>query len=266
MKYFDQHMHTHFSYDSKEQLENYAKKTEGYLITTEHLDFKNPFINYQDNIPDYQQQSIEIEKLKVEYGDRFLRGVEVGYHPDDHDQIIAYINQHAFDLLVLSFHKDGPNEFMDENILQIYHLEKLMQEYFTLMLEGIKAFKQANILAHFDYGLRMFDVTIDQLAKHEDQLCLIFQEMIKNDMALELNSKSMYRYGNKHLYEYVIPVYQSVGGQLFSLGSDSHVASDLGLHFDESVALLHQFGVKELAVYIKQILHKVPLENPYSLI
>lgn len=45
-------------------------------------------------------------------------------------------------------------------------------------------------------------------------------------MSLELNAKSYGKYQNNVLYDYIIPLYRSLDGQLFTLGSDAYVSSD----------------------------------------
>ena len=51
---FDQHVHSSFSFDSNEDLENYINISGGNdIITTEHLDLENPIINYKDSLIDY---------------------------------------------------------------------------------------------------------------------------------------------------------------------------------------------------------------------
>lgn len=42
MRYYDQHLHTYFSPDSRETFENYLNLTDLPLISTEHLDFFQP--------------------------------------------------------------------------------------------------------------------------------------------------------------------------------------------------------------------------------
>ena len=51
---FDQHVHSNFSFDSNETLENYINVSNNNdIIMTEHLDFANPIINYEDSLIDY---------------------------------------------------------------------------------------------------------------------------------------------------------------------------------------------------------------------
>lgn len=258
LNYHDQHMHTHHSFDSEEIFENYMKYTDGLIVSTEHYDLRNPYSNYEDTFPDYADYSIEIDTLNQKYGKRFLKGIEVGYTKRDVEAIRKYLDNKAYDVILLSFHQNGEIDFMDDKIIE-QSLEETMDEYFGLMLEGVRDFDEANILTHFEYGLRRYEVTIEALKTREDLLSEIFKEAIKKELAFELNSKSMYRYQNAHLYRYAIPLYQSLGGKLFTLGSDAHVAEDHSLYFERSVEMLKSFGVEELAVYIDRELHMVSL-------
>ncbi|MGZ7230701.1 hypothetical protein ACXWOM_09585, partial [Streptococcus pyogenes] len=78
----------------------------------------------------------------------------------------------------------------------------------------------ADVLAHFDYGFRLFEVSVEELKTYEDQLRRIFQKMIDHDLAFELNSKSMYLYHHEHLYLYAIDLVKELGCHKYSIGSD----------------------------------------------
>ena len=69
----------------------------------------------------------------------------------------------------------------------------IIQEYLD-KLEYAIGRVDADVLAHFDYGFRLFDVTVDELKAYEEQLKRIFEKMTANDLAFELNAKSMYLY------------------------------------------------------------------------
>lgn len=50
----DNHLHTHFSYDSDARFEDYLEHYDGDIVTTEHYDLSNPYTK-QDDIPDYDK-------------------------------------------------------------------------------------------------------------------------------------------------------------------------------------------------------------------
>lgn len=66
-------------------------------------------------------------------------------------------------------------------------------------------------------------------------------------------------YQNEALYRYAVPLYQSLGGKLFTLGSDAHVAADYQNLFPEMQQLLRDFGVNEVATYVGEHLTLVEI-------
>lgn len=256
MQYYDQHYHSHFSFDSKEEIENYAKLTENVIVTTEHYDLLNPYSNYEDTIPNYKAYIEEIDRLKEIYPNKFLKGVEIGYTPRDRGDIHEFLDANPYDLILLSIHQFDKMDYMDPAI-RGKKLPEVLDGYFGLMYEGIQALPQAHILTHIDYGVRMFDIEVEELMAKESLILDIFSGIIEQGQAFELNSKSMYKYGKQHLYDYLIPLYQSRGGELFTIGSDAHVASDYELRFEDTKGLLRKYGVNELVVYQGSTHHKV---------
>lgn len=260
MHYYDQHMHTHFSPDSSEKFERYLDQSDKTIVTTEHLDFFSPQQNKKDFIPDYEGYSKKIQCLNEQYDNRILKGIEVGFTYPDKEKIQAFLKGKEYDLILLSIHHNGQYNFMKLSNDDRPLVEN-MEDYYTLMLQGIQEFPQANVLAHFDYGLRGYEVTVDELKEVENQLLQVFKAAVQNQLAFELNTRSMYEYGNAHLYEYAIDLYRSVGGELFTVGSDAHSAEVYEFHFDDAFAMLKKHGVEELVVYRQQEPTKVKIPN-----
>ena len=72
MTYYDQHLHTHHSYDSQADFTDYLDNSTGFVVTTEHFDVANP-VTGQTDVPDYWAYSAEIEQLNIQYGNRILK-------------------------------------------------------------------------------------------------------------------------------------------------------------------------------------------------
>lgn len=107
-------------------------------------------------------------------------------------------------MTLLSFHHDGQHDYLDAQLAGLPAKQQL-EDYFTRMLAGLKQFHDADVLAHFDYGLRLFDITPEQLeAWGKPLLDQIFAIAVAHDLALELNTKSMYRWHNAPLYDQAI--------------------------------------------------------------
>lgn len=249
IQYMDHHMHTHFSFDSEESFENYFTHQPKVLVSTDHFDLKNPCTNGTDCIPDYQAYLAELNELSEKHEINLLRGIEIGMVPGQESFIQDYLTSHPYDIKVLSIHHNGQFDFMDPSVCKQDPL-KIAAEYFNQMNYSLEHFTQADILAHFDYGLRQLQLTPQELEENfEADLISIFQKVIELEMAFELNSKSILKYQNKSLYAYAIPLYQSLGGQLFTLGSDAHVAEDYQLGFDSLLSFLTELGINQLTTF-----------------
>lgn len=259
-KYFDQHLHTHHSFDSTETFEHYLNHdVPAYFISTEHLDFKNPYDGGKDSIPDYHAYSQEIDSLNQQHDITILKGIEVGYVKEHLPLINDYLASKEYDIILLSVHQNGIIDYMDDVVVTMDQTA-LITDYYTRMLDAVMTVDFANVLTHFDYGVRRLEISVaDYKAVAEPYLIQIFSKAIEKNLAFELNAKSFVKYGNQALYEYGIPLYQSLGGTLFTLGSDAHQHEDYELGFEEMKELLKRYGVTQLATYRRQKLHLVEL-------
>lgn len=150
---------------------------------------------------------------------------------------------------------------MDDVVLTKNRID-LVRECFDQMLKVLESFPEGDVLTHFDYGLRRFAFTPDEFAEHfEYSLLKIFKKIVEREMAIELNAKSFLKYGNEELYRYAVPLYQSVGGKLFTLGSDAHVAEDFQMGFKERGQLLTDYQVDRLLTIQGSERHFAPLPD-----
>ena len=238
----DNHLHTYFSYDSEAQFEDYLTHYDGDIVTTEHYDLSNPYTK-QDDVPDYDAYSGEIAELNRKYGNRIKKGIEIGYYELREDDIIAYLADKNYDLKLLSVHHNGTNDYLDDEVVDMEKAE-IIQEYLD-KLEYAIGRVEADVLAHFDYGFRIFDMTVEDLKVYEPQLKRIFQKMIDRDLAFELNSKSMYLYDKEELYRYALSLVKELGCHKYSIGSDGHKLEHFRLAFDKIQALLDEFSIED---------------------
>ncbi|HBQ62108.1 MAG TPA: hypothetical protein DD651_01045, partial [Trichococcus sp.] len=135
----------------------------------------------------------------------------------------------------------------------------VMKEYFELCTQAVRQVDGANVFAHFDYGIRRLPVTVDDLREFEPLLKGLLDEIMAKEMALELNTRSMYEYNNADLYRYMIGLYLEMGGTRFSLGSDAHSIQKYRYHFDDAIALLKDLGVHELTLFKNQVGYTEPI-------
>ena len=251
---FDQHVHSNFSFDSNEELENYINfSNKNDIVTTEHLDFSNPIINYEDSSIDYLKYIEEITSLNKKYSNKFFSGIEIGYTPNSEKRIEDFLKDKNFNLKLLSIHQNGLFDYMCVN-KKLISLEALIQEYFEQMIQALESSIEFNVLAHFEYGIRIIDISVtdfDSLASKF--LNKIIELIVKKEIAFEVNTKSMYKYKKENLYSYMIEKYLKKGGKLFALGSDAHNIKDYAYRFDEARKFLLTRNIKEIILFKDKI-------------
>ena len=252
---FDQHVHSSFSFDSNEDLENYINVSNNSdIITTEHLDFENPIINYKDSSIDYLKYVGQIKNLNKKYSNKFFLGIEIGYTPNSEKRIEDFLKDKNFNLKLLSIHQNGNYDYMCVN-KKLISLEVLIQEYFEQMIQALESSIEFNVLAHFEYGLRMIDILVIEF----DNLASVFlnkiiELIVKKEIAFEVNTKSMYKYKKENLYSYMIEKYLKKGGKLFTLGSDAHNIKDYAYKFDEAKKFLLSKNIKEVILFKDKVI------------
>lgn len=260
MVIYDQHMHTYFSPDASETFEAYLKQTTGPIVTTEHLDFQDCYNGGQDTVLNYDDYSKKIKQLNTQYDNRIRKGIEIGYTKDSHQQIADYLKGKEFDVQLLSVHQNGEYDFL-QPVVKEKEAHDVMDEYFSLLLEALENFPAANVLSHFDYGIRLFDVSVEDLQDYQEVLKAVLQKVIDNKMAFELNTRSMYQYGNVALYEQMISWYLALGGSSFSLGSDAHSIDYYGFYFGETLTLLEKYNISKVTIFEQQKQKKLTLDS-----
>ena len=251
---FDQHVHSNFSFDSNEELENYINvSNKNDIVTTEHLDFANPIINYEDSSIEYLKYIEEITSLNKKYSNKFFSGIEIGYTPNSEKRIEDFLKDKNFNLKLLSIHQNGLYDYMCVN-KKLISLEALIQEYFEQMIQALESSIEFNVLAHFEYGIRIIDISVTEFDSLASKfLNKIIEFIIKKEIAFEVNTKSMYKYKKENLYSYMIEKYLKKGGKLFTLGSDAHNIKDYAYKFDDARKFLLARNVKEIILFKDKI-------------
>ncbi|MDO5726265.1 MAG: histidinol-phosphatase HisJ family protein [Tissierellia bacterium] len=242
-KYIDQHMHSSFSIDSFTSIEEYLNTTCGKIITTEHIDFDCVVDNGRDALFDYEKYVKEIERLKNIYGDRILKGVEIGYEKTAKERISKYLLDKEFDLLLLSVHQGDGIDYMWP--LERDEFLKILPIYYEQVLESIEVFHEHfDIVAHLDFILRNKDYSMEDIYPHEERLVAILEAIKKYDLQLELNTRGLFKFENVEYYDYLFNLYRDLGGKKISIGSDAHITAHYKLGFDEAIDFVKGHGLE----------------------
>jgi histidinol-phosphatase (PHP family) len=254
---FDSHIHSFFSKDSEMKVEDACEKARSIgldgIAFTDHLDIEYPEKGDFGNIDfDYYSSFMDDLKAKQLGGFKVLKGIEVGIQPHVIEKTKAVVMSHNFDYVLASVHMlDGEDPYES-----VYFLGKSKREaferYFTEILFMIKNFSDFNNVGHFEYITRKscYDDRSILYKDYSETFDEIFRELIHQGKGFEVNTASFRDKPGISTSVYDIDVlkrYRKLGGEIISLGSDSHTPNYIGYKFEYFRDLIEKAGFKYTA-------------------
>ena len=231
---FDYHIYTESSYDSSlkaEQLINKAISLDyDEIAITEHLDLLPQELSVF-GLPSLTQYTARIATLQAQYPQlRILCGIELGDYHQVRSFAFNLIKELGFQIILGSVH------FLSDHINVAIPLAKPLskaqvQDYYLQNLNLVSTC-DIHVLAHLGVYKRYYPAIPDEksvLPIIKD----IFNAMIQRSIALEINYSPL-----RKKYPTVIPepsfieLYRSLGGSLFSIGSDAHTLSQFNDYYN----------------------------------
>ena len=266
-KYYDCHNHTLHSHDSKcvpqDLCEAAIRKGISGIAVTNHCDMD--FYPRRNTIDPVLQGFDEVPTLQEKYRGVLLlqNGVELGGGIRQPEKTAWLLHEREFDLVIQSVHTVRYPGYQQEAFSQIdfsAFSEELILDYLRVYFEDVRETVEtmdSDVLPHLTVPLRYicgrYNRTVD-INRFEEVMVSILQTAIKKDMALEVNTSNL----NKSTYRVTTPPmdwvrrYYEMGGRKITLASDSHVAENVGIGFEETVAELKKIGFCEAVYYQKR--------------
>ena len=275
MVLFDNHNHSQFSFDGKRtSVEASARAAVeaglGGICFTDHCDHYVPPMKaaFENVVPEYfnvEEQQTEISRVQSLIGDktRLLKGIEIGMYEECREQIRKVLAESSFDQIIASVHyieKTDPyygGYYEGKDWKQAYgaYLETIYREMTWL--------EDFDIMGHYDYIVRYapYPVTSILYRDFSDIFDEMFRYLIQEGKALEINTKSYEGHRGRmvELDNNVLLRYREMGGEIVSLGSDSHEPSRVGAGFARHAAFLKSLGFRWTAHYESRRLIQIPL-------
>lgn len=262
---YDSHMHTAFSGDSEADAVDMimAAKAKGLsgVTITDHLDYdfpEEPNIFLLD-LPDYYAKISDLSKKYSEDGFEVLKGIELGLQPSCIAKNKEVISGYDFDFCIGSTHLVQGQDPYYPKFWTERDMISTCQIYYEEILQNILGCLDVDAVGHLDYAFRyapVLDKTEieDTYTRYSDVVDEILNVIIKNDIALEVNTGS-FRSGLKYPNPgpLIVRRYRELGGRLITLGADAHKPADIAAHFEEMADYLKQCGFKSYYVYKKHI-------------
>ena len=252
----DLHVHTSFSTDSGESLENAVNaaiaaglKT---LCITEHMDMDYPTGEFQLDTAAYREA---LFSAKDRYSDRIelLFGVELGLMDYLAPRLYEFTKAFDFDFIIGSSHLvDGIDPYYPGYFDKLGDKEGI-RRYFQSILDNIAAFDGFDVYGHLDYVVRYSDAKTYLPSEYSDMMDEILKKLISMGKGIELNTAGLkYGLGWAHPHPEVLKRYRELGGEIITVGSDGHKGEHIAYDFDKADEILKSAGFTYRTVFRKR--------------
>ena len=128
------------------------------------------------------------------------------------------------------------------------------------MLNIVKAYHNYSVLGHIDLITRYDDNGVYSFEKVEAVISEILRTVIADGKGIEFNT-SYHRYGLKDTTPSVdiLKLYRKLGGEIITIGSDSHEPDHLGAYAGEAAQLLQSLGFRYVCTFdgMKPVYHQL---------
>lgn len=253
---FDYHIHSNFSTDGNDSVFEICKKAIKMglkeIAITDHFE---PTLNNSD-YPEYKPYDYWLDiALANEYYKKELKvklGVELGQPHLFMDTSSALVKQIPYDYVIGSAHKFPDGKDCSEIDYTDYQIDDICEMYLK-QLKQLAKDADFDCIGHLDlikryctniYGNRV------TLAIKKELLTEAFKILISRGKGIEINTSGIRQAPKETMPGIdVLKIYKEAGGEILTLGSDSHFAKDVGKGIKKAIDNAREAGFNYLTVF-----------------
>ncbi|MGN0634540.1 MAG: histidinol-phosphatase HisJ family protein [Oscillospiraceae bacterium] len=271
----DLHTHSDISYDGKntpaEMCERAVELGLAAYSLTDHVecnfwypreDYENQGIKTND-YDDFDYRSrFELAKnimpeLKERYKGRLnlLFGCEVGQAIQAQDAAEEVVSCGSLDFIIGSLHQVRKRDdffFINLKPMPQDELDRLICDYYKELYE-LACWGKFDVMGHITYPLRYIVGDAGRqvdLKPCDEMIFETMKKLISDGKGIEINTSGLrQKYGLTFPHFEYVRMYRQLGGEILTLGSDSHCADDLGKGIAEGAELAKAAGFEYIAYF-----------------
>lgn len=262
----DYHIHSIFSDDSEENLDNIALNAIEHnldeICITDHVDYgvkldKEEWEKSDKTLEmnvDYETYFKSMDTLREKYKDQLVikTGLEFGIQTTAIEPFQKIFNKYPLDFVVLSCHQVDNSEFWTGDFQKGRSQDEYQHLYYEEIYKVMQVYKDYSVLGHLDLIQRYSETIEPPFDKHYDIIEAILRQAISDGKGIEVNTSNI-RYKLDDLtpaYD-ILKLYHELGGEVITVGSDAHVAEYVGDRVDISYDILRDIGFQYVTTFNK---------------
>ena len=260
---FDYHMHSRVSFDGHASGLDMAlaAKAAGLkeICFTDHIDYdpleQMGVMAFDTDVYNNEYNDLEVPGLLIR------RGMEFGMTVDNREQFRQDLARRPFDFVLGSIH------FVDD--LDVYFppfwegktVFQAERRYLETTLDCVKLHDDFDVLAHLTYigkARHHIDPRSVPYGEHREIVEEILKTLVAKGKGLEINTSGMDRCGGFLPTEDFVRRFKELGGEIVTIGTDSHDTDRVGQYSFEVCDMLKDiFGYVCTFAERKPIFHKL---------
>ena len=160
--------------------------------------------------------------------------------------------KYPFDFIILSIHQVEDKEFWTGEFQEGRTQQEYNERYYEELLNVVKSYKNYSVLGHPDLIVRYDEQGVYPFEKVKPIITEILKIVIADGKGIEFNT-SYHRYGLKNTTPSIdiLKLYKELGGEIITIGSDSHKPEHLGAYIDEAKGILKEIGFTRFCTFEK---------------
>lgn len=251
----DLHTHSIFSFDGNDSCDALCKsaieKGADVLAITDHCDIDGKDMN-ADALCSAQLKELSVLREKYKGRLCLLKGLEIGQGIYRKELTKHIYDTYDYDFVLGSLHNlENMEDFYFLDYSQ-YDVDKLLMKYFEGLLE-LSQWGLFDSLAHLTYPLRYIvareKINVD-MSQFSDIIDSIFENLIKNKKALEINTSGLFMDMQDTLPNIsFVKRFKQLGGEYVTIGSDSHFADKVCQGVNQGIEIAYNSGFRNITIF-----------------
>lgn len=257
---YDAHMHTKFSTDSDEPMEQMVlasiQRGLAGITFTDHMDYNFPE-SYNWDLPagekpfqfDFETYRDTILSLRNKYTNQIEihTGVEIGLKSDAYDKNVALSKRNDLEYCIGSIHLVENMDPYYPDFWESYGEKNGLNRYFDTTYEQLKHLGdiQIDTIGHLDYITRYLPSGYEfyHYSDYAEIIDEILKIILEKNLLLEVNTSGYKKDGKmpNPCFE-ILKRFRDLGGEQIIFGSDAHDVSRVAADFERASLLVQKAG------------------------
>jgi histidinol-phosphatase (PHP family) len=262
----DYHVHTNFSIDCQQTMEMQCRAALAAGVTeiafTEHVDHDACDLESRDRY-NYAAYVAELERCRALFDGQLtiLKAAEIDWNYSIEEDVRRFIGEHEFEFIIGSMHNLN-HTYVGFGTLEQFGGPHQMYDDYLDELEGLVSTGYPDVIGHLDLPRRYHHVSMFEVAPEhfEARLRKIFRIAAAQQVGFEINTSGLRRgFGVTYPEPDVLVWFVEEGGQIVTVGSDSHYPEHIGDSIANVYEALKARGIDWRTSFVGGSAERVPL-------